>query len=83
MLSEEKGKEVEVDILDGGYLHGSYDWIIIFGAKGLRNVKKFEDIVAREFHPFISKVETMEYIFPIRLCGIVNPEMDNLKELFD
>ncbi len=80
---QDKGKEVEVDILDGGYLHGSYDWIIIFTAKDLKNVKKFEDIVAKEYHPFISKIEVMEYIFPIKLSGIINPEINKLKELFD
>jgi DNA-binding Lrp family transcriptional regulator len=78
-----KGKEAEIEILDGGYLHGSYDWIMIFTAKDLKNVKKFEDIVAKEYHPFINKIEVMEYIFPIKQCGIVNPDIDKLKELFD
>ena len=79
---QKKGVEIGVDILSGGYLHGNYDWVLIITAKGIKNVKKFSEILIREFQHIIREVDIMEYIFPIKECGITNPEIKKLKEYF-
>ena len=78
-------KEVEemgIDILSGGLIHGSYDWIVIFTAKDIRYAKKLGEIMVSTYPNLISEVEIMEYIFLLKECGIANPEIDKLEELF-
>ena len=77
-----KGEEIGVDILSCGYLHGKYDWILIITAKDIKHVKKFSEILIREFQHVIREVDIMEYIFSIKECGITNLEIKKLREFF-
>ena len=77
-----KGEEIGVDILSCGYLHGKYDWVLIITAKDIKHVKKFSEILIREFQHVIREVDIMEYIFSIKECGITNPEIETLREFF-
>ncbi len=79
---QKKGVEIGVDILSGGYLHGKYDWILIITAKDIKHVKKFSETLTREFQHVIREIDIMEYVFPIKECGITNPEIKKLKEYF-
>ena len=82
LTMHKKGKEIGVDILCSTYLHGKYDWMFIFSAKDIKSVKKFNEILTREYENVISEVDIMEYIFSIKKCGITNPEVKKLKEYF-
>ena len=79
---QKKGEEIGVDIISGGYLHGRYDWVIIFTAKDIKNAKKLGEILAREYPQMISEVEIMEYVFTFKEGGIENPEMKKMLEFF-
>jgi len=82
LTMHKKGKEIGVDIICSTYLHGKYDWMFIFSAKDIKSVKKFNEILIREYENVISEVDIMEYIFSIKKCGITNPEVKKLKEYF-
>ena len=77
-----ESEKIGVDILSCGYLHGRYDWVIIFTAKDIKNAKKLSEILIAEYPQLISEVEIMEYVFTLKEGGIVNPEIDKLKEFF-
>ncbi len=79
---QKKAEEIGVDILSGGYLHGRYDWVIIFTAKDIKNAKKLGESLAREYPQMISEVEIMEYVFTFKEGGIENPEMKKMLEFF-
>ena len=76
------GREIGVDILCCGYLHGTYDWVLVISAKDIKNAKKFSEILIREFQHVIKEIDIMEYIFSIKECGITNPEIKKLREFF-
>ena len=80
LTMHKKGVEIGVEIECSSYLHGEYDWIIIFTAKDIRNVKRFNEILNKEYQGIISGVIVMEDIFSVRRCGIVNPNVHRLKE---
>ncbi len=79
---QKKSEEIGVDILSGGYLHGKYDWVVIFTAKDIKNAKKLSEILLTEYPQMISEVEIMEYIFTLKEGGIVNPEIKKIREFF-
>jgi Lrp/AsnC family transcriptional regulator len=79
LLLHRKGEEVGVTVESSSYLHGRYDWIIIFTAKDIQTMKKFTHILEKEYSSVISEVHVMEDIFPISKCGIVNPHKDKIK----
>jgi len=79
LLLHKKGEEVGVTVECSSYLHGRYDWIIVFTAKDMQRMKKFTHMLEKEYSSVISEVHVMEDIFPISKCGIVNPHKDTIK----
>ena len=82
LTMHKKGEEMGVDILCSSYLHGKYDWILIFSTDDIKNVKKFSETLIREYQQVISEIDIVEDIFPVKRCGIINPEVNKLKEFF-
>ena len=79
---QKESEKIGVDILSGGYLHGRYDWVVIFTAKDIKNAKKLSEILITEYPQLISEVEIIEYVFMLKEGGIVNPEIDKIREFF-
>lgn len=83
-----KGKFEEItqksnSILDGTYyMNGEYDFIVQFRAKDLKNAKQFYEEFIRTYQGFICKTTLAEVVFPVRVNGILNPDIKNLHELF-
>ena len=75
-----KGKEIDVIIEYSSYLYGRYDWILIVTAKDIASVKKFSNILEKEYRDVISKVHIMEELFPVTRSGITNPNMEKLRD---
>ena len=82
LTMHKKGEEIGVDILCSSYLHGKYDWMLVFSTDDIKNVKKFSETLIREYQQVISEIDIVEDIFPVKRCGIANPEVDKLKEFF-
>ena len=82
LTMHKKGEEMGVDILCSSYIHGKYDWILIFSTDDIKNVKKFSETLIREYQQVISEIDIVEDIFPVKRCGIINPEVNKLKEFF-
>ena len=80
LTMHKKGEEIGVTVECSSYLHGLYDWMLIFTAKDIMNVKKFSETLAKEYGQVISEVQIMEDIFPVKRCGIVNPNVNKLRE---
>jgi DNA-binding Lrp family transcriptional regulator len=75
-------KEIGVDIEGGGYVNGKYDWTLIFTTKDNKQAKKFQELFINNYGQIVSEVDILEYIFPIKKYGVVNPEIKKLEELF-
>lgn len=79
---QKKSEDIGINILSGGFLHGSYDWIVIFTAKDIKKAKKLREILLSVYPELISEVEIMEYVFILKEGGIVNPEIEKIREFF-
>jgi DNA-binding Lrp family transcriptional regulator len=75
---EKKAENLDIFIGSSFYLHGSYDWVMCFVAEDLRTAKKFDGELVKMFKEHIQETSLVENIFPVKRCGIDNP---NLKKL--
>lgn len=78
---EKNAKEVGVHIYESIYLHGFFDWIVMFTATDIKHAKKFSEQFNRMYHSYVSESFLIEQIFPIKICGIQNLNMKKLKEI--
>ncbi len=82
LTAGKKGEEIGIDVLSVGYMYGEYDVAIVFTADGIKNAKKFKEILISEVPNLIRKVDLMEYVFLLREGGITNPEIEKMREFF-
>jgi len=79
---ENSANEMGVEIQGGGMVNGKYDWILVFSAKDIKQATKFKDVFLSKYNTIVSEVDLLEYIFPIKKCGIANPNVKKLNEMF-
>lgn len=77
---QKKGKKIDVFIEYSSYIFGRYDWMLIVTAKDIASVKKFSNILEKEYVNIISEVHILEELFSVTRNGISNPNMEKLKD---
>ena len=77
---EHSASETGIKIGHSMFTHGTFDWIICFKAKDMQHAKKFIEIINETYWGYIGELHMMEALFPIRKQGILNPEIEKLKE---
>jgi DNA-binding Lrp family transcriptional regulator len=75
-----KGRKIGVIIESSSYIYGRYDWMLIVNTTDITNVKKFSNILEKEYRNVISEVHIMEELFPVTRSGITNPNMERLRD---
>jgi len=75
-LADKMGVTVECS----SYLHGGFDWIIVFYGKDLKQAKRFEQILYKTYPNFLETTVLLEELFPLKHCGFYHPQIDKIKE---
>ena len=63
-------------------VHGAFDWIHIIRASNVVQVKKYCEALSTLSKGYISHMIILEEMFPIEKNGIVNPNIEELKDIF-
>jgi len=63
------------------YIHGEFDWVVIFTAPSLLQAKKFSKILFDHYPGFAEKVNIMEILFTGRAHYVLNPDQSKLREI--
>lgn len=79
---EDYSNKMEIEIIDSCYLHGHYDWMFTVTAQDMKNVKRFTHLLSKEYQLWINEILVLQNIFPVKKCGIFNPNMNEIKDLF-
>ena len=77
---EKHAEEMGILIESSYYLHGTFDWLICFVAKDLKDAKKFESELLKTYKSYIQETTLIEDIFPVKRDCIQNPDLDKLRE---
>ena len=75
-LTLDTGVKIEYSM----FVHGVYDWFIYFKAKDIMQAKRFSEAVKQTYKGYIEELQLLETLFPIRIQGILNPDLEKLKE---
>ena len=67
---------------NASYVHGDFDGIHIIRASNIVQVKKYCEILNTLSKGYISDMKILEELFPIEKNGIVNPNIEELKDIF-
>jgi DNA-binding Lrp family transcriptional regulator len=64
------------------YTHGYFDWSLCITAPNIIAVKKFVELLNKEFGDNISDTQVLEVVFPLLKSGIDNPNLAGVREFF-
>ncbi len=67
---------------NASYVHGNFDGIHIIRASNVVQVKKYCEKLSTLSKGYISHMIILEELFPIEKNGIVNPNIEELKDIF-
>jgi len=70
--------DLGITIVSSHFLHGEYDWVIIFSAVDLRHAKKFGDLLTQNYPGLIAKMNLMQILFSSKDHYIYNPDPETL-----
>ena len=77
---EKQMDKVDCKIVTSIYTHGLYDWIIIITAKELKYAKQVCELLRMRYEKYLSEVNLIKALSPVKIQGILNPESKKLKE---
>jgi DNA-binding Lrp family transcriptional regulator len=77
---ENNAKKLGITVESSYYVNGAYDYVICFNAEDIKQAKKLCENVNIIFEGYIEEIKLLENMFPIKKCGIVNPEIEKLKD---
>ena len=77
---EEIASSIDVKIETSLYCHGEYDWIVSFSADNIIKAKKFIELFNNMYHEYVAEIKLLETLFFVRKQGILNPEVEKLKQ---
>ena len=75
-------EKIGINLVSSYYINGVYDWMICFTAEDIKGAKKFCEMLHITFKEIIAELHLLEKMFPIKECGILNPEIDKLRDFF-
>ncbi|MBN1860625.1 MAG: Lrp/AsnC family transcriptional regulator [Candidatus Thermoplasmatota archaeon] len=76
------GKNLGIFVQTACIVQGDYDMLMCFTAKDIIVAKRFTEFINKKYGSYISDIMMMEDIFSIRISGMLNPKIEDVKELF-
>ena len=70
-------------ILSSYYVHGNYDWIIVFTANDLQHARKFCNVLSIEFPGATQQCDIQQILYCIREQYIFNPDRTGLQNIME
>ncbi len=94
VLDKETSEEISLNRLENDYIkmgitiessyyiHGDYDWMIIFTAEDLKHAKKFCGFITNNYPGIVARFNLMQILYTPRNHYIMNPNLKKLKDTF-
>jgi DNA-binding Lrp family transcriptional regulator len=76
------GKNLGIFVQTACMLQGEYDALLCFTAKDISVAKRFTEFINKKYSSYIKDIMMLEDIFSVKISGMINPKVDDLKEFF-
>ena len=73
-------KKTNVALQNAYYLHGDYDWALIFIASNLNEAKNFCNGLLQEYPDIFTKLDLIQILYTEREQFILNPDVTDFKK---
>jgi len=77
------GAEMGVTVDNSYWLNGSYDGMLSFSAKDLKQAKKFQEMYLKTFNGNIVELNLLEKMVIVKEGGFLNPNIKKTKNLLE
>ena len=72
-------KDLGVTMVSSYYIHGQFDWMMIFTAEDIMHAKKFADAILQRF-PGRQSINISQILYTVRENYLPNPNIQEMKE---
>ncbi|HVP99894.1 MAG TPA: hypothetical protein VMT57_00065, partial [Candidatus Thermoplasmatota archaeon] len=72
-------QQLGITIVSSYYLHGQYDWMMIFTAADIMHAKRFADFILQKF-PGRQDINISQILYTVRENYIPNPNIQEMRE---
>jgi DNA-binding Lrp family transcriptional regulator len=76
------GKNLGIFVQTACLLQGEYDVMLCFTAKDIGVAKRFTEYLNKKYSAYIRDIMMLEDIFSVKISGMMNPKVDDVKEFF-
>jgi DNA-binding Lrp family transcriptional regulator len=76
------GKNLGIFVQTACLLQGEFDILLCFTARDITVAKRFTEFINKKFSSYISEIVMLEDIFSVKISGMINPKVDDVKEFF-
>jgi DNA-binding Lrp family transcriptional regulator len=76
------GKSIGIFVQTACLLQGEYDIMLCFTAKDIGVAKRFTEYLNKKYSTYIKDIMMLEDIFSVKISGMMNPKVDDVKEFF-
>lgn len=76
------GKNLGIFVQNACMLQGEYDLMLSFTAQDIKTAKRFTEVINKKYSLYIGEIMMLEDIFSVRISGMTNPKVDDIKEFF-
>ncbi len=75
---DEQYQKQGITIESSYYIHGEYDWMILFTSHSLRDAKKFSTMLIENYPNIIAKINLMQILHSPKTHHIISPTPESL-----
>ena len=75
-------EKLGIESLSHIFINGKYDWIISFNAPDITTAKRYVEELNRTYEGYIGEILLQEIMFSAQSSGIINPNIEKLKDFF-
>jgi len=76
------GKNLGIFVQNACLLQGEYDALLSFTAKDISVAKRFTEYINKKYSHYIKDIMMLEDIFSVKISGMINPKVEDLKDFF-
>jgi len=78
-INSDNSSKIGIKLCELHYTNGPYDCLCKFGAKDIKEAKKYLGYISKEYNDVLVRIDLLESVFPMVKCCKINPKIEELR----